>query len=96
MALLQRLGTSIPTANDSSYINFCKKIRRLNLPEKIKIIVWRIFNNLIPNFHNLNNKWLAGSAEPKVCEWCGEFVTWLSRLPICSGDLEYVSVKIEC
>ncbi|MBA0755455.1 hypothetical protein Gogos_020301, partial [Gossypium gossypioides] len=44
---------------------------RVNLPEKIKITVWRIFNNLILNFHNLYNKRLVGSA---VCPKCARGV----------------------
>ncbi|MBA0670486.1 hypothetical protein Goklo_024784 [Gossypium klotzschianum] len=44
----------------------------LNIPEKIKIHVWRLFNNLVPHYGNLARRTLC---EEAVC-------------PLCKADLE--------
>ncbi|MBA0575279.1 hypothetical protein Golob_024933, partial [Gossypium lobatum] len=53
------------------YNLFYKKLWKLELPKKVKIIVWRIFKNLIPNLHNLYNRRLVGSA---ICPKCARGV----------------------
>ncbi|MBA0818457.1 hypothetical protein Gohar_021263, partial [Gossypium harknessii] len=66
--LLQGFRIPNTIVNNSGYNIFYKKIWQLNLSGKIKITAWRIFHRLIPNFYNLYNKRLVGSA---VCPKCG-------------------------
>ncbi|MBA0635553.1 hypothetical protein Godav_025402 [Gossypium davidsonii] len=41
----------------------------LHIPEKIKIHVWRLFNNMVPHYENLARRMLCGEA---VCPLCKE------------------------
>ncbi|KAA3467359.1 reverse transcriptase [Gossypium australe] len=66
------LATSVdlPTAlcsNEEDYENFYKSLWPLNIPEKIKIHVWKLFNNLLPHSSNLVKRMLAVES---VCPLC--------------------------
>ncbi|KAA3490037.1 reverse transcriptase [Gossypium australe] len=59
---------NILSSNEDDYNNFYKSLRPLNIPEKIKIHVWRLFNNLLPHRSNLVKQMLAAEY---VCPLCG-------------------------
>lgn len=67
--LLQK-SNEIPRAYplQTNYGNFYKKLWRLNLPTKIKIIVWRISWNYFPKKVNMQHRKLVSSNYP----WCGK------------------------
>lgn len=60
------------SSNNEEYKRFYMDLWSLNIPEKIKIHVWRLFNNLVPHYGNLARRTLC---EEAVC-------------PLCKADLE--------
>ncbi|MFQ6619984.1 hypothetical protein Gotur_000038, partial [Gossypium turneri] len=55
------------SSNDEDYKGFYTDLWALNIPEKIKIHVWRMFNNLVPYYVNLVHRTLC---EETVCPLC--------------------------
>ncbi|MBA0730045.1 hypothetical protein Golax_022933, partial [Gossypium laxum] len=65
--ILQEIDGADTNDVANRYTLVYKKMWKLNLPEKVKITVWHIFNNLITNMYNLYNRRLAGSATCPKC-----------------------------
>ncbi|MBA0674950.1 hypothetical protein Goari_016519 [Gossypium aridum] len=55
------------SSNDEDYKGFYTDLWAFNIPEKIKIYVWRMFNNLVPYYGNLVRRTLC---EETVCPLC--------------------------
>ncbi|MBA0804172.1 hypothetical protein Gohar_014319, partial [Gossypium harknessii] len=61
--------TSEPRHYNNGHTIFYKKLRQTNLPSKVKITIWRLFNNYIPTYCNLHYRRLRSSA---VCPRCSD------------------------
>ncbi|MFQ6661549.1 hypothetical protein Gotur_029671 [Gossypium turneri] len=67
--LLQGEDTSEPRHYNNGHTIFYNKLRLTNLPSKVKITIWRLFNNYIPTYWNLHYRRLRSSA---VCPRCSD------------------------
>ncbi|KAK5787366.1 hypothetical protein PVK06_042020 [Gossypium arboreum] len=67
--LLQGEDTSEPRHYNNGHTIFYKKLRQTDLPSKVKITIWRLFNNYIPTYCNLHYRRLRSSA---VCPRCSD------------------------
>lgn len=59
---------SRPNALPTLQSNFNRYLWDLPLPGKIKIHFWRMYNNFVPSFSNLN-KWHLNATD--LCPLCG-------------------------
>ncbi|XP_052484514.1 uncharacterized protein LOC128039852 [Gossypium raimondii] len=57
------------SSTNEEYNNFYIDLWALHIPEKIKIHVWRLFNNMVPHYENLASRTLC---EEAVCPLCKE------------------------
>ncbi|MBA0845521.1 hypothetical protein Goarm_022797 [Gossypium armourianum] len=57
------------SSTNEEYKSFYMDLWTLHIPEKIKIHVWRLFNNMVPHYENLARRTLC---EEAVCPLCKE------------------------
>ncbi|KAL4333862.1 hypothetical protein GQ457_07G011430 [Hibiscus cannabinus] len=62
-----------------SFSDFYNAVWSLDLPSKIKIHMWRVANNLLPTFDNLQRRRLAVNNVCPFCQSVGEAVAHLLR-----------------
>ncbi|KAH1045942.1 hypothetical protein J1N35_036726 [Gossypium stocksii] len=56
------------TSNTVVYKDFYRLLWALHVPAKVKIHVWRLFNNFLPNYCNLNRRKLRDRAGCPLCK----------------------------
>ncbi|KAH1055128.1 hypothetical protein J1N35_033193 [Gossypium stocksii] len=60
--------SSLISPNEGDYISFYKALWSLDIPGKIKIHNWRLFNNMLPHFGNLARRTLRVGAGCPLCK----------------------------
>ncbi|KAA3459024.1 reverse transcriptase [Gossypium australe] len=86
--LVSSLTNTNPYSNNNAiFTDFYKDLWGLNIPSKIKIHVWRLFNNLIPHYCNLAKKKLAAES---LCPLCKEGMETTNHLVWSCGVLRQV------
>ncbi|XP_012435546.1 uncharacterized protein LOC105762197 [Gossypium raimondii] len=77
---------------DEVYKGFYTDLWALNIPEKIKIHAWRLFNNLVPHYGNLARRTLC---EETVCPLCKEELESTEHLLWSCGVLQNVWTSLQ-
>ncbi|MBA0687797.1 hypothetical protein Goari_015302 [Gossypium aridum] len=80
--LLQGEDTSEPRHYNNGHTIFYKKLRQTNLPSKVKITIWRLFNNYITTVGFRD--WLmdiVSAISTRKCRtvFCPPWVIWTTR-----------------
>lgn len=60
-------NTISTTTNVDDYNDFYKSLWALHIPKKVRIHIWRLFNNFLPHFCNLARRTLSVEV---ICPLC--------------------------
>ncbi|XP_016683863.1 uncharacterized protein [Gossypium hirsutum] len=87
----ERLQNVLSNSNED-YKCFYTNLWALNIPSKIKIHVWRVFNNLVPHYGNLNRRTLCVET---ACPLCKEVLEDTEHLLWSCGVLRSVWTSLQ-
>lgn len=87
---LQNTNYNFPNAEN--YKDFYKSFWFMYIPAKIKIHIWRLFNNLVPHFYNLFQRTLSVDV---ICPFCKEASEDSDHLMWSYGILQYVWASLQ-